>query len=211
MKLYISRNSLLKLFCIMMAVIAFSSQAYAITPAEALQKAKAKVAGASSLSASFSMKDGGKPINGKIWQKGKKFAITSNYSSNWYNGTDLYTYLPSKGETTIFRPTASELAETNPLMYIQAASNFNVMGSKTAKAGVTTVVLVPKKSGTGVKNVTIDLDNKTFLPKMIKLTPSSGGVVTINISGISLNGNLADSSFEYPKSKYPKAKIVDMR
>lgn len=188
-----------------------ATQAKAVSASEALEKAKAKISSASTLSANFSMNIDGKTVSGKIYQKGKKFAITSNVTSNWFNGTDLYTYLGDKNETTVFKPSASELAEVNPLMYIQSASNYKVMSSKTQKAGIMTVVLMPQKTGSGIKSVTIELDSKSYLPKTIKILPSSGAAITVSISGVSLNGSLVDSTFDYPKSKYPNAKVIDMR
>lgn len=188
-----------------------AAQAKAVTASEALLKAKTKITSASSLQASFAMSSGGKSVSGKIYQKGKKFAIISNVTSNWFNGTDLYTYMGDKNETTVFKPSASELAEVNPLMYIQSASNYKVLSSKTQKAGIITVVLMPKKTGSGIKSVTIELDSKSYLPKTIKILPSSGAAINVAISGVSLNGSLADSIFDYPKGKYPKAKVIDMR
>ena len=201
----------LKLFCIVLMCLICVPQANAITAQEAFQKGKNIISSAKTVSASFNMKINGQSVTGKILSKGNKFAITSGSTSNWYNGTDLYTYISSKSETTIFRPTAAELSQVNPLLYLKSASNFNVTATKTKKVGVETVVLIPKTSGSGVKSVTIDLDSKTFLPKAIKVIPSSGGVIDISISNIKLNSNINDTSFTYPKSSYPKAKIIDMR
>lgn len=181
------------------------------TPQENLDKAKAKLNSASTLTASFSMTGSGSNISGTLKSKGNKFVIISGASSTWYNGKDLYTYIPSQNETTIFKPTASELAEVNPLLYIKRASDFKVTGSKQTKAGTETVVLLPKSNGTGVKSVTINLNSKTFLPSSIKIATSSGGTINLNISNIQINKGLDDSAFEYPKSKYPKASINDMR
>lgn len=200
-----------KTFITLLLLLFSMGKLVAVTPTEALEKGKAKIVAAKNLSASFTMQVNGRNVTGKIQQKGKKFSIESGESSNWYNGTDLYTYLPAKGETTVFRPTTEDLAQVNPLVYIQSTSNYKITGTKNPKAGVETVVLVPKKSGTGVKSVTIELDSKTYLPKAIKLLPQTGGPVTVTISGVKLNGNIADSSFEYPKARYPKAKIIDMR
>lgn len=184
---------------------------YAVSPTEALAKAKAKIMGAKSLSADFTMSVGGNAIKGQILSKGKKFAITSNSTSSWYNGTDLYTYNPSAGETTVFKPTASELVEVNPLLYINSASDFKATASKQKKAGTETVILLPVKKNSGIRSVTLELDAKTFLPRSIKIATSSGTTSTISVSGIKLNTSLADSQFEYPKVKYKNAKIIDMR
>lgn len=195
------------------AVIAscFLSAAYAITPTEALTKCKSKIESSGNLAANFTFNQNSRQTSGKITTKGSKFAITAGGVSNWYNGKDLYTYNSAKGETTIFKPNASELTSVNPLRYLSTFSQYNVMGSRQDKKGEITAVLVPKKTGGAIKSVTIQLDAKTFLPKLIKITPSTGGPVEVSISNITLNGNVSDSAFEYPASKYPNAQINDMR
>ena len=85
------------------------------------------------------------------------------------------------------------------------------MSSKEKKAGVETVSLIPLKKGSGVKSVTLEIDSKTMLPRTIKLTPTTGGNIVVTLSNVKLNGGAADSAFEYPKSKYPSAQIIDMR
>lgn len=211
MNMNISRNCIIRYLMISLVCLFPFVEAAAVTPAQAIENARKKISSASSISADFKMKVQGQNVAGKLVSKGNKFAITSNATSNWYNGTDLYTYVPSRSETTIFRPTASELAEVNPLLYIKSAGNYKAVGSKTKKAGVETVVLLPKTSGSGIKSVTIDLDASTFLPKSIKVATSSGGVIDLTISNLKLNAGVSDSYFTYPKSKYPKAKLIDMR
>lgn len=200
-----SRTSIISLF------LFFPVLCYAITAQEAYEKGKNKLSSASSITADFTMKTNGGTVKGKIVSKGNKFAITSNASSNWYNGVDLYTYLPSKAETTIFKPTAQELSEVNPLLYLKTASNYKVSATKTKKQGLETIVLIPKSSGSSVKSVTLDLDDKTFLPKSLKIISASGATIEISITNLKLNSSISDNAFAYPKSKYPKAKIIDMR
>lgn len=185
--------------------------AFALTPQEALEKSRQKLASATSVQATFSMKAEGQNIKGKLISKGSKFSLVSSASSNWYNGKELYTYVPSQKETTVFKPTSTEIAEVNPLMYINSGSQFNITGTKTKKNGLETIVLIPKKNGTGVKNIIIDIDSKTYLPKSIKLTMAAGGAVDVTISDITLNSPIKDSTFEYPKDKYKNVKLIDMR
>lgn len=185
--------------------------AFALSPAEVLNKAKAKIASSKSVSADFRMTTAGRTTTGKLLTKGSKFALTSNFTSSWYDGTSLYVYNAATGETTVMKPSAAELGEANPLTYINMSANYNVTASKQKTAGTETVVLVPKKGGSGIKSVMIQISTSTFLPTNITVTPSSGGKVTITLSNIKLNAAVADSQFAYPKSKYPKAKIVDLR
>lgn len=197
-------------FAVIMTIFILSEHASALSATEILNKSKIKITSASSITADFTMKIGGQAIKGKLLSKGQKFAIISNGSSNWYNGKDLYTYNPKMKETTVFNPTAAELVEVNPLLYINSASSYDIKESKNKTAGVETVILVPKKSG-GVKSVTLGIDSKTFLPKTIKIVPASGSVIELQISNIKLDGKIDNSKFEYPKSSYPNVKINDMR
>lgn len=184
---------------------------FAVSPAEALNNCKKKIETARSLTADFAMTVNGQKINGKLLSKGAKFAIISNAVSNWYNGKDLYTYSSASNETTVFCPSASELAEVNPLLYLKSVSEYKVSTTKAKKAGIETVVLIPKRSGTGVKSITLELDSKTYLPKTISIIPSSGAKIMVSLSGVKLNAPVDDSSFSYPKSKYPKVQIIDLR
>lgn len=178
---------------------------------DTFNKAKSKIESAKSLSADFSMSYSGGTVKGKIYSKGKKFAITSNATSNWYNGKDLYTYDASQNETYVMTPTQAELSEANPLLFISSAANYKVTPSKSKKTGSEVVVLIPKKSGTGVKSVTVEIDTKTLLPKSISVTLSSGGKMNLTLQNVKLNPDIADSTFEYPKSKYSGAQLIDMR
>lgn len=184
---------------------------FADTPKEILAKAKNKLSAAKTVTADFTMTANGQTVKGNLTSKGTKFALVSNVSSNWYNGKDLYTYNNAQKETTVFKPTSSELAEVNPLLYLNLADGFNVQGTKAKKSGMETVVLIPKKTGSGVKSVMIDIDSKTFYPRSIKITPSSGQPLTIAITGLKTDVNVPDSKFEYPKDKYKNVTITDMR
>lgn len=198
-------------FCTALVLVLCWNESFALSPSEAFDKGRAKLISAKTLTASFTFKGTGQMINGKLVSKGKKFALITGTTSSWYNGSDLYTYDHSANETYVFKPTASDLREINPLLYLSSSSDYKVTGTKTKKNGVETIVLIPKKPGGSVKSVTVDLDSKTFLPKSIHIKTSSGQSVLISISDINLNTSVGDSVFEYPKGKYPKAKINDMR
>ena len=196
----------------LLSIAFFTSQvADAQTAQEILNKASAKINGASSIRADFSMKINGQSCSGKLAAKGSKFALTSSVGSSWYNGSAMWSYSPSTGETTVMKPSSAELMEANPLMYARSSGNFTATFSKNKTAGKHTIVLVPKTKGSGLKNVTLVLNASTFLPEKVIVTPTSGAAVTVSISNLKLNASVSDSEFNYPKSKYPKAKIIDLR
>ena len=208
-KHFIFNKSLRLLLIVFLIFPALSAKA--LTAAEIFEKGKSKLESAKTLSADFKMSYGNGTVSGKLYSKGSKFAIISKNLSNWYNGTDLYTYNASQGETTIFNPSQSELSEINPLLYLNSSSGYNILGSKESKDGVETIMLVPKTKTSSVKSVKIDLDSKNFLPKAIKIVTSSGSKVDITISNIKLDSDISDNTFNYPKSSYPNIPVTDMR
>ena len=197
---------------IFLSIALFSTQfADAQSAQDILSKASSKLNGASSVRADFSMKINGQSCSGKLAAKGNKFVLTSSVGSSWYNGSAMWSYSPATGETTVFKPSTGEIMEANPLMYARNSGNFTATFSKNKTAGKHTIVLVPKSKGNGLKSVTLVLNASTYLPEKVIVTPISGGAVTVNISNIRLNASVSDSEFNYPKSKYPKAKIIDLR
>lgn len=204
-------NFVRRFFSTLLLTILCSVAAFALSPSEVFAKTKSKITAAKSLSADFTMSVNGQVVKGRIVSKGTKFALTSGAASSWYNGKDLYSYNPNSNETSIFRPTQSELAEVNPLLYLNSASDYKITGSKTKKTGVETMVLLPKKAGSGIKSVTIEVDSKSYLPKTIKIVPSSGVAMTLTVSNLKLNGQVNDNEFTYPSAKYPKATVNDLR
>lgn len=203
------KHKRISLFLLMLISISFWS--HALTAEETLKKAHDKLATAKSVTADFKIKQSDKSFSGKLTSKGSKFSIISSYSSNWYDGKDLWTYNPSSSETTVIKPSSSDLALANPLLYLNSSSNYKATLPKQKKKGMETLILVPKTKGSGVKNITLDLDPKTYLPTAITLVTSSGQTISVTISNIKLNSAIDDSAFTYPKSKYPKSKIVDLR
>lgn len=183
----------------------------AITAPEVLSKSASKISGAKSVTCTFTLTTQGKSVKGSLKTSGTKFAITTPYSSSWYNGKAMYTYNASSRETTIVTPTAAELAEANPLCYLKGYDkSFTAAFSKTMPKGKYEVILTPKKRNTGIKSVTLIINGKTMLPDAITVT-GGGATGKVVLNSVSLGGALPASTFEYPAKNYPKVEIVDLR
>lgn len=200
-----------KILSFLLSVLICSFHAYGLTATETIANTKSKIEGAKTLSADFSMQSSGQSVKGQIYSKGNKFSIVTPATGNWYNGRELYTYDASAKETYLFKPTASELMEINPLLYIKSYNLYKVQESKKSKGGMKKVVLIPKKNGTGIKSISIDINTKSFMPTSVTILPTSGAEIKLMISNIRLNGEIPDKTFEYPKTKYAGIPITDLR
>lgn len=176
-----------------------------------LKESAAKIKAAKGVDASFKLTMGGRSVTGTLKSSGNKFAISTSAGSSWYNGKAMWTYNPSSGETTVVTPTAAELAEVNPLVYLNSYStNYTASFSKNKIQGQTTIILTPKKKRNAIKQVEIAIGGNK-LPSSIKITSSDGSASVVTISKLNLGSTIASSEFEYPKAKFPKAEIVDLR
>lgn len=182
------------------------------TPAQILAKTVSLISSSKGTEAQFSISNSGYTGKGAIKTAGLKYSVIMPDVEVWYNGKDLYTYNKRSGETTIVAPTSEEIAESNPLAYVTGAQKlYNVNFSTVKKAGKYVLELLPKDKGGNVKRVTLTLNKTNYFPEKIVVEPSSGNPISCEI--ISFKTGIATSvaDFEYPKTKYPKAEIVDLR
>lgn len=199
-----------KRYIVLLVSVVISLVAMATTPEQTLQSCVAKLQGAKSLKAEFSMTAQGHTVSGTLISKGKKFAVTSSASGTWYDGHDMWVYTPSSGEVTVWKPVASELSESNPLLYLSTSSDYTVKDGGKSSKGENVLVLTPKKRNTGVKSIRVCVNAATKLPASLDITTGSGNVKIV-VKNLQLNVSASDGAFTFPKSKYPKARITDLR
>lgn len=182
------------------------------TADQVLKKCASSINGANGLTASFTMTYGNQKLSGTLKSSGKKFVLLTNSSSTWYDGKNMWTYNAQNKETTLMIPNASEVADANPLSLVNSYStHFTAAYAKTQTKGSKTIVLTPKSKQTGYKSVHVTVPDGTNYPSKLIVVPSSGQRVTITISNVKTSQKLPPSTFVYPKSKYPKVEIVDLR
>lgn len=183
-----------------------------LTPAQILGKAMGLVTSAKGVKADFIVSNSGYTGHGSVSASGNKFTVTMPDAKIWYNGKDLYTYNQNTNETTVVEPTPEELAQTNPFAYISSAqNNYSVSFSTVKKAGMYVLELIPAKKNGDVKRVTLTLRKSDFVPQKIVVEPRNGNPVSAEITSFKTGINMTPGEFEYPKSKYPKTEIIDLR
>lgn len=187
------------------------SASAALTPEQVAQKAASVISNAKSISATFSLSGNGRKSTGSIKSSGTKFVVTLPEVSTWYNGNALYTYNPRIGETTVTTPTAAELMESNPLLYVRGGgANYTYKFSPVKRNGKYVVDLFPTKGNSGIKKLTFTVNSTNFHTEKIVVT-TSVGALTIDVTSFKPGAAVPASEFEYPKGKYPKAEIIDLR
>lgn len=196
----------------MMVCVAFNMMGQNnATAQKILNKAVGVISNAKGVEAKFRVYNSGYSGNGEIKTLGNKFKVTLPDLEVWYNGKDMYTFNKNSNETTIVTPTAEELSESNPLAYVTSASKtYNVSFSTVKKTGKDVLELTPKNKGE-IKRITLTLRKSDSVPEKIVVEPAGGNPITAEISSFKTAGNLSAADFEYPKSKFPKVEVIDLR
>ena len=192
--------------------LGFSFSAKGETAGEILTKASSVFQRAKGVNVSYTVTSGGKSLSGLLKSSGSKFYVKAGSLESWYNGKDLYSYNPSVKETTVVKPSASELAEVNPILYMGSYSKFFDAGySQNKQAGKYIIDLKSKSRKAPAKKITVFLNSKNLYPEKFIITTTSGEVTVLNIKEISVGSVNAASIFEYPTKKMSNVKLVDLR
>lgn len=193
-------------------IFSTASLSGAETADQILKKASDAINNANGLSASFNIDYGTQRLTGTLKTSGKMFVLQTSSSSTWYDGKNMWTFNAKNNETTLINPTAQEVAVANPLLLVNSYSmQFVASFAKNQTKGNKTILLTPKSKSIGYKSVMVTIPDGSNYPSMLVVVPSSGQTVKISISNVRTSQKFSNSTFVYPKSKYPKAEIVDLR
>ena len=204
----IKKTTLLILLCLAAAMQAQG----AVDAAKTLDAVATKVRTSKSISATYSL-TGTNQISGSgtITLAGERFAMTSPKMSVWYDGTTQWTYSAADNEVNVSEPTAAELQQINPFAIInsfrQTYSAKTLSSTKTSAK----IQLTAKSTKADIRIATVTVNLSTMLPTQVQLKLASGQTVTLTISNAKIGNALAIDTFRFPKAKYPRAEVIDLR
>lgn len=182
-----------------------------LTAEQVAQKVAATLNTNTGLKLSYTIAANGRQLKGSLKSQGNKFAIATPQLSTWYNGKDLYTYNLKTQETTVVKPSAQELLEANPLLYVKSAgSGYSCKFSPVKRNGRYVVDLVPRTRKGSLQKLTVTVNSSTFRPERVVVT-NQGSTLTVDVTNFTAGVSLPAAEFEYPKAKYPGVEIVDLR
>lgn len=178
-----------------------------------LRKANEAFANAGGIEADFTVSSSAGSTSGKMTVSGQKFALKlNNGHATWYDGKSLWTYNPTTKEVTVSTPTAADLETLNPWAVLKNAGIRYYAKTLDAKeASQYRLLLTPRSRKDAIRRVEVFIDKKTYHPHKIVVTPTSGQPVTVMVGKLTTGLKPAASVFTFPKSKYPKTEIIDIR
>ena len=179
---------------------------------QVMDAAAKKIQTMKSLSATYEMNADGEQMSGTLVMNGDKFHLSSEQIMAWYDGKTQWSYSADTNEVNIIEPTPEELVAINPFVIISSFKKAYTPTLLKSAAGTYKVKLVPMtKSASQIKEVTLTLNAKSYLPSYISLTLESSNKLDIKVKSIKGGTNYPHSTFVFNKKQLPKAEIVDLR
>lgn len=151
-------------------------------------------------------------VAGTLKVSGQKFAIIDNLVSTWYDGSSQWNYNHNSGECTVSTPTMEEISQINPYALLTGYKTlYKASLAKSKLSGTYAVKLTPVSKQNPVSAAVLYIRAADWQPVRLDLADRQKNTVTVIITSIKTNQKLTSGDFTFPKNKYPKAEIIDLR
>ena len=180
--------------------------------ADILSAVNRKYASFTSYSAGFRV-SGAEKYTGTLLSKGKMYKISFGGQEVYNNGKDVYTYLAETNEVNITSYNEGDESDFSPNTifnlykkgYASSYKNEVTMGGKKYD-----VVTLTPKTKSSVQKIELTIGKTDKLISSWTVFDKSGAT-TYTITGFKPDIALADATFTFDKSKYPKVEVIDLR
>lgn len=176
-----------------------------------LDKVVASLRSAPSLTMKMVMRSGSETVNADFTLAKEKFTFKAGSMNVFYDGKTQWTVDSDAREVSITEPTADELAETNPLAFVQNyKKNYKV--EKVAESGGTfTVKMTALRKSSYIRSAQVVISGKTWLPTHITAVLATGGTLTIAVSSSTKGAALPTTYFRFDTKSTSSYEIIDLR
>ena len=199
----------MKKILLAMALLLVSAAGQAQTVQTVLDKCAANVSVKSGVTADFAMESAQYGnASGSIAVKGRMFTASVPTATMWFDGKTLWTYMSKNNEVNVSTPTEAQLQSLNPYNFINLyKSGYTQSMVKADK--VFTVHLTANDASRKVKEMFIDIDQKSYIPTQVKVLQGSKWT-TFTISNFK-KASLKDDDFRFNAREFPSAEVIDLR
>lgn len=148
---------------------------------------------------------------GKAWMKGNLYKLNLMDVENYYDGKNIYTYMPEVQEVNIKNPSDEEEGFLNPTTLFDIHNQGFSQKLISNNNGVAYIELTPQEKKNFEKiGVWVNPSNSSI--QKVTSFGKDGNNVVITINNIKqLNPVPANEYFKFDTAKHPDVEVVDMR
>lgn len=144
--------------------------------------------------------------------KGNLYKLNVMEVENYYDGKNIYTYMPEANEVNIKNPEEEEEEMLNPTNLFDIHNQGFVQKLVGTENGVAYIELTPTDKKRNFKKIGIWVDPATSMIQKVTSFGKDGNDVIITINSIKQPASIpADGFFKFDEKKHPGVEIVDMR
>jgi outer membrane lipoprotein-sorting protein len=199
-------KKILILFSILMSCLTI---AQAQNAKDVLDKCAAVVSNKDGVKASFRMESARYgSSSGTIAVKERKFCVTTDIASIWFDGKTQWTYMKKNDEVNVSNPSEAELQAINPYNFINMyKKGYKYTMKTTGNTHIVHLNATDKKRS--VQEMYITVNKSTYIPTEVKMRQGAKWM-TISISNFKA-APLNDSMFRFNAKDFPNAEVIDLR
>ncbi len=176
-----------------------------------LDKAASQLKKEGGVTIGFTIQNANGSDNGTLDMLGKKFHSVMDGLETWYDGKNMWSYVPANEEVNLTKPKASELAKVNPYYFLDIYKK----GYKLTKGNNTNsyyeVLMNSINPKSSISKAVVRIDRQTYHIKYIKVTNAKNVWLEINVTSYRKGQKFPAGTFAFSKSKHPKADVIDLR
>lgn len=146
-----------------------------------------------------------------LLMSGQNFKYTVGGLTVYFDGLTQWTVDNEAKEVSVTEPTADEIAETNPLAFVNNYSKNYKVNYVSESNGTYTVRLTALKKSSYVRSAQVVVSGTTWLPTHITAQLSSGQTLTVRITSAVTGKALAKGDFKFDAKKSPGLEVIDLR
>lgn len=180
-----------------------------------LEKIIENIINSKGITAEFTMQgsaNSGLYMQGTMKMQGKKFFLSTNDLTTWYDGKTMWSYAPSIGEVNITTPTRQELAEINPYLLLDNyKQSFTAQELQSQHKGERIFSLTPTKRNTPYAYITVSVVTASMSPISFEITDNNNQTTLVAITNYNNKATLSAQTFTFDTSQYPNVAIIDLR
>ena len=150
---------------------------------------------------------------GFLLLKGEKFYLNNGNVQSWYDGKTQWSYVADTEEVNISHPTPEELQGINPyliLMRYKTDFNYTYKGSLT-RNGVKGHEIILTSKHTEHSEIIRVFVSSAYQPLAMRMEQNGKVLSEINVTSYKTNQKLEDGMFQFNRSLFPNAEVIDMR
>lgn len=148
---------------------------------------------------------------GKAWMKGNMYKLNLMDTENYFDGKNIYTYMPEVQEVNIKNPNEDEEEMLNPTTLFDIHNKGFAQKLISNTNGTAYIELLPTDKKRNFTKIGIWISPATSTIQKVTSFGKDGNDITITIKNIKQISAPADSFFKFDTAKHPKVEVIDLR